>query len=252
MCILREIIGSEAPEDEPQLPDIEDCRPDFCPSCKIAARERGVLWIIGHGSYKRWSNLPEGAQRRIRRFRCKRCGRTTNVLPHWLLPRFQYTAPLILLSLLRYYVRGETAAAVTGEFALSQVKQGWATLRRWGAGFLRHAALWGSLGKRLGVPEEEAWSRERVRVYLERFLANFKDRASGDRTPTVPEIVRLSLCGMVFDRGGSWSQLHATGGEKSASPPKKHDLAHPHKVEVGRELLPDDLGHVHSTFSDWR
>jgi hypothetical protein len=164
---------------------------------------------------------PQGERIRIRRFLCKRCGTTSSVLPHWLLPRFQYPATLILLSLLRYYVHAETAAAVTAEFALSEVKSGWSALRRWGSGFLRHTALWGWLGKQLGVRKEEAWSRERVRVLLERFVRGFKGRTPGSRTLTVSEIVQLSLSGMVFDRGRAWSSLHARGGEKAASGPER-------------------------------
>ena len=89
--------------------------------------------------------------------------KTTSVLPHWLLPRFQYAAPLILSSLKQYYVDGKKATEATGNLLIHQGKQNWGLLYRWGAGFLMHGILWGWIGSRLGVGKESRWSRDRNR-----------------------------------------------------------------------------------------
>ena len=155
MIVLMRIIGWEAPEDNlespenrPPVPDVEAARPDSCRCCGAPARDCGKLVLVGHGWYERWVNIPQGIKIRIRRFLCKRCGRTCSVLPHWLLPRYTYTAPVILSSLRDYYIANKTAAATTTGFGMSQPKHGWRTLKRWGCAFLLSASLWGWLGTR--------------------------------------------------------------------------------------------------------
>jgi len=230
MIVLKRIIGWETPKDNlesqesrPVLPDVDEARPDACPSCLGPAREEGKLTLQGHGSYQRWVKAPEQYRAAVRRFRCIRpdCGKTCSVLPHWMLPRFQYTAPLVLTSLLQYHVSGETAGCVTAPFGLSEAKNGWGTLRRWGGAFLVSAILWGWLGPRLGVGNGAAGSRDRVRVHLERFMRYFSDRVHPHAPASIADIVGLSLNGRLFDRGKAGASLHAPNGSFLASGPQK-------------------------------
>jgi len=236
MIILKRIIGWETPSDKPKFSDIEFFRPKKCPCCG-KARENGILWIIGHGTYERWAYIPQGIKVRIRRFLCKSCGKTTSVLPDWLLPRFQYAAPLILSSLKQYYVDGKKAAEATGNLLIHPGKQSWGLLYRWGAGFLMHVMLWGWLGYRLGVRKETKWSRDRVGIHLERFFRNFNGRVMPNERPTMDQIIQLSLAGMVFDRKKAWSSLHGTHGDQFPLSPQKMRFAPPTHNE-GRSRAP--------------
>jgi hypothetical protein len=227
MQISGEIIGWEGREDKPEIPNIDDFRPPFCPCCGALAREARQLQLIGHGSYPRWVHLPQSRKIRIRRFLCKRCRRTSSVLPRGLLPRFQYTAPVILSSLVRYHVDGERASVVTAQFGARTTKHGWGTLRRWGAAFLVSVPLWGWLGKRLGRREETPWSREQVRIHVERFLAGFSLQIRARTQPGLDEIVRRSLRNMVFDGPRAWSSLHTTNGRRWGHSPPASRLGPP-------------------------
>jgi hypothetical protein len=228
MIVLKRIIGWEAPtdnlespENRPPVADVEASRPDFCPCCGAPAWYCGKLVLIGNGTYERWAKIPQGIKIRIRRYLCRRCRRTCSVLPHWLLPRFQYTAPVILSSLDQYFVAGETAAVVTAPFDLSEAKHGWGTLLRWGSAFLVSTILWGWLGTRLGVREGATRSRDQVRIHLERFMRSFTDRVKPNTVPAIPEIVQLSLNGRVFDGAKAWSSLHPPDGKIMAGTPHR-------------------------------
>lgn len=234
MIVLKRIIGWEAPPDNPEFaekeapaPDIKAARPDACPSCLEPAHQDGTLTLVGHGWYERWANIPQGIKIRIRRFLCKRCGKTCSVLPHWLLPRYTYTAPVILSSLHGYYVADKTAAAVTAGFALSQPKHGWRTLRRWGCAFLLSATLWGWLGTRLGARKHTVRSRRQVRILLERFFLSFTERIELRTAPDIAQVVRQSLGHMVFDDRNARSSLHRRSGAPSAFFPRRAQLAPP-------------------------
>jgi hypothetical protein len=110
---------------------------------------------------------------------------------------------------------------VTAEFGLSSPKYGWGTLRRWGSAFLVSTILWGWLGTRLGVRKGASRSRGQVRIHLERFMRSFTDRVAPNATPAIPEIVRLSLGGRVFDGGKTWSSLHPPCGRIRAGTPHR-------------------------------
>jgi len=225
--IVSDIIGWESPKDKgespadgPEAPDIDDARPDFCPSCEAPARENGRIQLVGHGSYQRWAKIPQAIKIRIQRFRCTPCGATCSVLPHWLLPRFHYTALVILGSLMAYHVDRTPAPLVTAAFDLTAPKHGWGTLRRWGSAFLVRSVLWGWLGRGLGVREETPWSRDRVRIHVERFMLRFADRKEPWSQEDITRVVRQTLSGMVFDRRGTPSR-HSRRGSRRASAPQK-------------------------------
>ena len=234
MIVPRRIIGWEEPKDNPEsaenrppVPDINAARPDSCPSCGEPARRDGAFTLVGHGWYERWAKIPQGLRIRIRRFLCKRCGKTCSVLPHWLLPRYEYTAPVILSSLQDYYGGEKTAAAVTAEFGLSEAKNGWRTLRRWSSAFLLSATLWGWLGARLGAGKDTNRSREQVRILLARFFVSFADRVEHNVAPDIARVVRQSLGHMVFDGKEARSSIHGHRGEKSPFSPQKPRLFQP-------------------------
>ena len=230
MLNLKEIIGSEEPEGNPESgeyaysrPSTEETRPTACPWCLGPARENGKLTLVGHGTYKRWVKTLKEIRIHVQRFRCIRegCGKTCSVFPHWLLPRFEYTALVILSCLWRFFVDGETAAAVMAEFGFSDLKHGWGTLRRWGRAFLISTTLWGWQGKRLGVRKSTAYSRAQVRIHLERFMRSFSDHVTANTASAIPDIVRLSLANRVFHGTKTWSSLHPPHGKIRAPIPFK-------------------------------
>lgn len=227
MQVFKDIIGWDALEDNPYIADIEESRPEACPGCGAMAREGGRLLLVGHGSYERWVKVPREIRIRIRRYLCKRCRATTSVLPLWLLPRFQYTALVILVSLMQFHVEGKTAAVVTARFGLGHAKHGWFTLRRWGACFLVSGALWGWLGARLGVRPDTPWSRDRMRLHLERFVRSFPDPLRPRTPPSLEDVVGRSLRGMAFDGKTARSSLHAGNGRRPGYSPSASRLGPP-------------------------
>lgn len=239
MIVLKRIIGWETPEGKPESengepipPDVDAARPDFCPFCHMPARHEEKLTLLGHGSYRRWVKAPQESRIRVRRFLCVRegCGKTCSVLPHWVLPRFQYTAPALLASLARYHVGGETAERVTADFGL-EAKSGWRTLRRWGDAFLFSPTLWGWLGPQLGVRHSWRHTRQQVRQHVERFLRNFADllpaHAPAAAPATAAHIAGVSLSGRVFDRGRTALSSHHRHGPQLASSPQKPRFRRP-------------------------
>ena len=82
---------------EGQVPDVELLRPGACPACGAASRPLGGRLVLhGHGLVERIVLVVDTAGSRVarrltlRRYRCVRCGRTCNVGPRGLAPRFRY------------------------------------------------------------------------------------------------------------------------------------------------------------------
>ena len=228
MITIREIIGWEEPGHNPKASNTEDSRPDSCPNCFVLARDvNGRIVLVGHGSYERWANIPQGIKIRIQRFRCKSCRSTCSVLPHWLLPRYQYIAPIILSSLNQFYIDGVSASKVTKHFPSKSPKHGWGTLHRWGASFLLSPFLWGWLGRSFGATEGVAISRTQIRHHLEMFFRSYVDRVTTAVPDCLSDIVRMSLVGGVFDRGGKRASVHTKNEEKSTLFPLRTRLEAP-------------------------
>jgi hypothetical protein len=237
MIILKSIIGWLEQKNNPQPPDIEKSRPDLCPLCKQTVRENGILWIIGHGTYRRWAYTPAAIQVFIRRFLCKNCRKTITVSPHWLLPYYQYTTVVILSCLKKYFLEQKTAKEATAELNVNQDKQRWGLLYRWGKGFSHRLPLWSWLRPLLGIPHEEKYSREKLRIYVERFFRHFQDRCEPGKTPDIYQIIQLSFAERRFDRHETGVLYHIESGGQSSLIPQKARFS-PHTNHKGLTRAP--------------
>ncbi len=221
MIVLKRIIGYETPEIKFKPVNIQDSRPEFCPYCFALAVSDGKFNLVGHGTYRRWVKTPEEFQISIQRFLCKKCRKTCSVFPHWLLPYYQYTAPLILSSLNAFYLKEETASAATKDFFLTAPEYSWSLIHRWAASFLLKTTLWGWLGSALGARKNEHYSRPAVRRNLNRFITHFTDSVLSKKSPSFSSIIDQSLPGRAFSHNESWSLLHTTYERKPSSTPQQ-------------------------------
>jgi hypothetical protein len=131
-----------------KVPSAETARPACCSGCGAASRPAGApIVLVSHGLRERQVRGPASASegptiRTIfaRRYRCRRCGRLTTVLPRGLCARRHYSASAIGLSLCLFGVRRLSIAE---------------TRRRvcpWGAGF--ETARWTTLSGWLTALEQ--------------------------------------------------------------------------------------------------
>ena len=114
-----------------EVPSAETARPACCSACGAASRPAGApVVLVSHGLRERQvrgpASVSEGPTIRTifaRRYRCRRCGRLTTVLPKGLCARRHYSASAIGLSFCLFGIRRMSIAE---------------TRRRicpWGAGF---------------------------------------------------------------------------------------------------------------------
>ena len=116
------------------LPCVDAVRPARCPHCDCASHpvgERPQIW--GHGSYERPVFLKTARMLRLRRFLCRRCGKTMTVAPAGLLP--QLLSPLSwIVRLLALWASGLPSTSVRDAMwpqSSSSAALSWPTLRRW-------------------------------------------------------------------------------------------------------------------------
>jgi len=135
----------------PGAASVEELRPPFCTHCGQLSREGGKVWVQGHGFYSRQvCGLSAGwIVIWVRRYLCRKCGRTMSFLPDWLHPWRWYGATVIMEALYRYLILEETVHNISHHFGRSASE--WRTLRRWRAQLLVSPTLWGWLGSRLGI-----------------------------------------------------------------------------------------------------
>ncbi len=129
------------------LPDVETVRPSKCPQCGIASRcrDRGRLWIHGHGRVKRvvwgpardeFGNAPGFWDLLLRRYRCLACKTVIRVAPLGLLPRRRYSAATIALCLAYWAMWNQPPAEIRDQFSpwpnvAIETKLRWPSLERW-------------------------------------------------------------------------------------------------------------------------
>jgi len=125
-----------------KVPGVEAARPGCCSQCHAPSRPLGAaLVLVGHGLRERQVRGPATAQGepeirtiRVRRYRCRRCGGLTTVLPRGLTARRHYSASAIGLSLCLFGMQqlslGETRARVC-PWRLTFEPRRWTTLPKW-------------------------------------------------------------------------------------------------------------------------
>lgn len=124
------------------VPEVDAVRPGCCTQCGAASRPLGAaLVLVGHGLRERQIRGPATATGQpavrtiwVRRYRCRRCGGLTTVLPRGLTARRHYSASAIGLSLCLYGMQqlslGQTRARVC-PWRFGFEPERWATLPKW-------------------------------------------------------------------------------------------------------------------------
>lgn len=125
-----------------QEPSAERVRPACCSACGAASRPPGEpLVLVSHGLRERQirgpseaAGRPETRVVRVRRYRCRRCGGLTTVLPRGLTARRHYSASAIGLALCLYGLQGLSVGETRQRVCTWPVgfeTERWTTLRMW-------------------------------------------------------------------------------------------------------------------------
>ena len=190
-----------------RIPSTEYLRPSHCPSCKVAAGERGKLKIVGHGLYRRQvlglDDAPERCVIHIRRFICLMCKRTASVLPDELHPRRWYSAAAILSALVLHLLQGQSAAAVHAMITGVQSSGRWKSLERWQRQLF--CPLWRWEAPQLGHAQPDlSPTRAKSRSRLQRLLGRYGG-ADGDPPRKLKKVACDSLADTAHSRDKSWT-----------------------------------------------
>jgi hypothetical protein len=125
-----------------EIPSTEQVRPGCCSRCGAASRPAGApLVVVGHGLRERQVRGPASASEGptimtvfVRRYRCRRCGGLTTVLPRGLCARRHYSASAIGMALCLFGATrltiGETRRRVCASRAGFETDR-WTTLAEW-------------------------------------------------------------------------------------------------------------------------
>lgn len=126
-----------------RLPTASAVRPRCCSGCGAASCPYGeAIVLVGHGMRERqvrgpcWpGEAPKILVLRVRRYRCRRCGGITTVLPRGLVAQRYYSSSAIGLALLLFGVRRqrmqEVRQAVCSWPLSFESPQQWNTLGKW-------------------------------------------------------------------------------------------------------------------------
>jgi hypothetical protein len=143
---------------EPWCPSVGEVRPCTCDRCGAAAMSGGRVVIQGHGVVVRQrmgpgarGGAPEVALQRVRRYRCRACGRVMRVTHRALLRYKHYGAATIAEALGRWGLLREPAERVRQALSPWQpgaASTGWRALGRWAADAAR-GGLWQSVSTEL-------------------------------------------------------------------------------------------------------
>ena len=185
-----------------RLPPVEQLRPSSCPLCGELAFSPGrPLGIVGHGTYQRQVlGVAEAAEESItlvRRYFCRGCERTINILSDYLHPRRWYYGGAILEAVRLHLLEGLSEREIRERFGIAVDSESWRTLRRWRSELL--LTLWYWLSRRLGF-RGKARSREDGRRRLRQLLSEASSEAKADAASAS----RSLLCGTVHFQGVSW------------------------------------------------
>jgi hypothetical protein len=125
-----------------RLPDVDEIRPQQCPSCQGRHQENGCA-IHGHGTRKRtlWGPAQMGGEPTVRvvvvrRYRCVSCRCILVVVPAEVGQHVNFTLPVILVALVTWALERVTAGAVLSQLSPSPRRGNsdpwlWSSIRRW-------------------------------------------------------------------------------------------------------------------------
>ncbi len=140
--------------DPARLPRVDELRPSSCPLCGELAFSPGKRFgIVGHGTYQRQVlgvvDAAQAAITLVRRYLCRGCERTINILSDHLHPRRWYGGGAILEALELHLLKDLSEREIRKRFGITVDSESWRTLRRWRSELL--LTLWYWLARRLGV-----------------------------------------------------------------------------------------------------
>jgi len=185
-----------------RLPSVEELRPSSCPLCGELAFSPGKpLGIVGHGTYRRQIlgvvEVALEAITRVRRYLCRGCRHTINILSDHLHPRRWYYGGAILEALRLHLLEGLSERQIRERFGIVTESESWRSLRRWRAELL--VTLWYWLARRLGF-RGGARTGDDGRQSLRRLFAE----AATQTKQCATSASRSLLCGTVHFQGVSW------------------------------------------------
>lgn len=188
--------------DPVRRPSVEQLRPSSCPLCGELAFSPGKRFgIVGHGTYQRQVlGVVEAAEKAItlvRRYFCRGCERTINILSDHLHPRRWYYGGAILEALRLHLLEGLSERQIRERFGIVVDSESWRTLRRWRSELLM--TLWYWLARRLGSRGKAKTREEGGR----RFRRLFSEARGGRKLDAV-EAARHLLRSTVHFQGLSW------------------------------------------------
>lgn len=125
-----------------EVPSAEQVRPGRCSKCGAASQPPGQpLVLVSHGLRERQvrgpahpAGQPETQVLRVRRYRCRRCGGLTTVLPQGLTARRHYSASAIGLALCLHGLQGLSIAETRSRvctWPMGFETERWTTLSIW-------------------------------------------------------------------------------------------------------------------------
>ncbi len=203
MIIVRSFCDSvEELFDTARPPSVEELRPSNCPGCGELAFSPGKpLGIVGHGTYQRQVlgvvDAAQAAITLVRRYFCRGCERTINILSDFLHPRRWYYGGAILEALKLHLLEDLSERQIRERFGIAVDSESWRTLRRWRSELLM--TLWYWLARRLGL-RGKARTRDDGRLRLRRLFAE----ASSNTKLSAASVSRCLLRGTVHFQGVAW------------------------------------------------
>ena len=188
--------------DVARLPSVAQLRPSSCPLCGELAFSPGKRFgIVGHGTYQRqvlgFVEAAEEAITLVRRYFCRGCERTINILSDYLHPRRWYYGGAILEALRLHLLEGLSEREIRERFGIAVDTESWRSLRRWRSELLM--TLWYWLARRLGCH-----GKARTRDDGRRRLRQLFVEASAAAKPCSISASRSLLCDTVHFQGVSW------------------------------------------------
>ena len=115
--------------DVTRLPSVEELRPSSCPLCgELAFSPGNPLGIVGHGTYQRQVlgvlEAAEEAITLVRRYFCRGCEHTINILSDYLHPRRWYYGGAILEALRLHLLEGLSEREIRERFGIAVDSEG--------------------------------------------------------------------------------------------------------------------------------
>lgn len=203
MIIVRPLVEHiEELFDGARIPSVDALRPSSCPRCGTLAFPPGERFgIVGHGTYRRQVlgtvEVTGETVTWVRRYLCRGCNGSINILSDHLHPRRWYAAGVILEVLRLHLFEGWSEREIRERFGVVIDSESWRTPRRWRSELL--VTLWCWLSRRLGFRKKIA-TRSDGGHRLRRLFS----QATTEKKPESTTVARILLRSTVHFQGVTW------------------------------------------------